>query len=201
MGVMAPHFVSDHCSDPLRVRQNVVVPKAQDAEALAPQEACSADLLFRLAIMLTAIDLNDQLDFVTDEVGDIASNWNLTKKPAPIQLTLTEQSPQPALRVRHPAPQCTCPSNRAVDRMSFHRRFAAGTITPTQPSPIKGEGFKWACDYECRCTSGCGPCAAAAPPPGGSGWCRVWRRCGAPGRPWRRRAGRGRSTPRPRWRP
>ena len=58
MGVMAPHVVSDRCSDPLRVRQNVVVPKAQDAEALAPPP------------------------------------------------------------------------------------FATGTITPTQPSPIKGEGFK-----------------------------------------------------------
>ena len=65
MGVMAPHVVSDRCSDPLRVRQNVVVPKAQDAETLAPQEVCSAGLSFRFAVMLTAIDLDDQLDLVS----------------------------------------------------------------------------------------------------------------------------------------
>ena len=65
MGVMAPHVVSDHCSDPPRVRQNVVVPKAQDAESMAPQEVCSVDFVFRLAVMLTAIDLDDQLGLVS----------------------------------------------------------------------------------------------------------------------------------------
>ena len=142
MGVMAPQIVSDRCSDPLRVSQNVVVPKPQDAEALAPQEVCSADLLFRLAVMLTAIDLDDQPGLVTNEVGDIASDWNLATKPATIQLTLTEQSPQRALRVCHLAPQRPCPSNGAVDGMSFHPPFATGTLTPTQPSPIKGEGYR-----------------------------------------------------------
>ena len=91
MGVMAPDVVSDRCSDPLRVRQNVVVPKAQDAEALALQEVCSADLLFRrLAVMLTAIDLDDQLGLV-----------------------------------------------------GVRSQCCSGTITPTQPSPIQGEGFNW----------------------------------------------------------
>ena len=92
-------------SDALRVRQNVVVPKAQDVEALAPQEICSADLQFRPAVMLTAIDLDDQLGLVTDKIGDIPSDWNLATKLAAIQLTLTEHSPQLGVRVCHLAPQ------------------------------------------------------------------------------------------------
>ena len=93
--------------------------------------------------MLTAIDLDDQPGLVADKIGDIASDRNLATEPATIQLTLTEHSPQRALRVRHLVPQRPCPSNGAVDGMSFHPPFATGTITPTQPSPIKGEGFKW----------------------------------------------------------
>ena len=129
MGVMAPHFVSDHGSDPLRVRQNVVVPKAQDAEALAPQEVCSADLLFRLPVMPTAIDLDDQPGLVTDKIGDIASDWNLATKPATIQLASTEHSPQRALTVRHLAPERLCPSNCAVHRMSLSALKGGGTVT------------------------------------------------------------------------
>ena len=101
MGVMAPHVVSNRHPDALRIRQNIVVPEAQDAEALAPQEVRSADLLFRLAVMLTAIDLDDQLGFVTDEISDVATDWNLATKLAAIQLTLTEHLPQLALGVSH----------------------------------------------------------------------------------------------------
>ena len=84
---------------------------------------------------------------LTDKIGDIASDRNLATEPATIQLTLTEHSPRLARRVPHLAPQRPCSSNgavnRAVDRMSSHAPFATGTITPTQPSPIEGEGFRW----------------------------------------------------------
>ena len=142
MGVMAPQVVRDRCLAHLRICQTVGVPITQDAEALAPQEVCSADLLFGLAVMLAAIDLDDQLGLVTGEVGNMACDWNLAAELAAIKLALTERSPQRASRVCHLAPQTPCPSNGAVDRMSFHPPFTNGTITPTQPSPIEGEGFK-----------------------------------------------------------
>ena len=120
MGVMAPYGVGDGYSDAVRVAQNVGVPEAQDSEPLAPQEIRSADLSFRLVVVLAAIDLDNQLGIVTDEIGDVASNRHLTSESAAIQLPSTEHAPQFGLRGRHLASQRPGTPNGAVDRMPLH---------------------------------------------------------------------------------
>ena len=102
MGVMAPQFISDHDEDTLRVDQDVVIPEAKDEKALALQKVRAAAPLFRLAVVLTTIDLGDQLGSVTDGIGDGACDG-------------------------------------ALEGMSS-QRFSSVMITPSQPSPIKGEG-------------------------------------------------------------
>ncbi len=101
MGVMVPHFFCDRCTNPVWVRQNVIVPETQDAVALPHQEICSANFLFRSAIVLTAVDLDDEARPVTDEIGDVAPDGHLATKPATPDLTQAEHSPERHFRVRH----------------------------------------------------------------------------------------------------
>ena len=89
MGVMLPHFLSNHSANTLRVRQNVVVPEAQYAIALSRQEGRPADFFCRPMVMLATIDLDGQLGFVADEIDDEPSDRHLT-----------EHSPQLRFRVR-----------------------------------------------------------------------------------------------------
>jgi len=63
--------------DALQILKHIVVPEAYDAKSVLREPCVSFDISRRLG-MLTAIDLNDQSRFETEEVCNVRPNRNLS---------------------------------------------------------------------------------------------------------------------------
>jgi hypothetical protein len=72
--------------DTLGIWQDLVVPKPQNAIAFVLQEATSLDFPWRRAIVLAAVDFNDQPSLVTDKIDDVAPERHLTAEPMSLDL-------------------------------------------------------------------------------------------------------------------
>jgi len=79
------------------VSKNVVVPKAEDVPALAPQPLVAVVMVARTRV-LAAIDFDDQSGFDAGKIGNVGWNRELTPK-APAKLALSKLPPQCALGI------------------------------------------------------------------------------------------------------
>ena len=99
---------------------------------------CPVSILFRA--MLSAIRFDYELFAVAREVGDIGTEWHLTPE-ARLRKGGADERPQRLFRIG----RCLAVGARtdgAAGRWNpLHGAVSSGEVTPTQPSPIKGEGF------------------------------------------------------------
>jgi hypothetical protein len=91
--------------------------------------------------VLAAIDLDNQPRVVTHEINNVAPERDLPTEPVRINLARPDQTPDGPLGIGHLPPQGAGPVVGAGRRVLLHDgRCRIGKITPTLPSPIKGEG-------------------------------------------------------------
>jgi hypothetical protein len=91
--------------------------------------------------VLAAIDFNDQPRFVTYEVGDIPTDRRLSAEAESADLPGPQHPPDPLFGIGRLPPQCARSIAGAVAGVLLHVGWASSAVvTPTQPSPIKGEG-------------------------------------------------------------
>ena len=127
--------------DAIEICQDLIVPKPQNAIALIFQEFISLYFARRGAIMLAAVDFHDQPGLVARKVDNVAADRHLAAELVPVHLMRTQYPPDPPFRLGHALPQRAGSGACAVDGVLLHVSIcAAGNITPSQPSPIEGEG-------------------------------------------------------------
>lgn len=101
----------------LDVREDIIVPEAEDAEAFALEVLGSHTILFRG--MLATVDLDDELGGQANEIGDIAGTRFLSPE-FPAELSVPEMPPELALGVGCVGPQ----SAGGGDAGSLHFGFS-----------------------------------------------------------------------------
>jgi hypothetical protein len=100
--------------------------------------------------MLAAVDLYDQFDIETGEIGDVGTDWDLPAKLDPVELATAKFTAEPILGLRHIAPQTASelafggrmrgPAWRRHSRLQDWRRlvgYAAATNSPGRRSPFR----------------------------------------------------------------
>ena len=94
-------------------------------------------------IVLTAIDFDDQPRLVAYKICDVAAEGHLAAEFVSADLVRAQDLPGPTFCFGHVPPQLTGPRVRPSDGGFFHVvTSTANGITPSQSSPIKGEGFE-----------------------------------------------------------
>ena len=93
---------------PSRFLHHVVVPVADDLVAVRLDDPSALLIRFDRFGVLAPIQLDDESGGATGEVGDLAANLKLGRKPASVQLTATQPRPQQCLGVRFLAPKPLC---------------------------------------------------------------------------------------------
>ena len=78
VAVQGPRAAVEHAVD---VVANIVVPESDDSIADALHPRCS--LAIGACGVLASVDFNDQPALVTNEIGYVVSEWNLSAKPKP----------------------------------------------------------------------------------------------------------------------
>jgi hypothetical protein len=86
VGVIVPQMLDHRGTHALRVRQHFVVPEPQNSVAFIPQEAAAFKVRWRGRIVLTAVVFNNQARFVTNKIGNVASERHLPAEPVSIDL-------------------------------------------------------------------------------------------------------------------
>jgi hypothetical protein len=138
MRVIVPQIRRDAVRDAFGVGQHIVVPETKHAVAVRFQH-CAAWRI-RLFAVLPAIDFDDQLGAMAREIGDILTDRNLPPKAG---IGKTSRSNRQSARsasvalARNSRERVVLPSGG----IRFMSAVSSGEATPTQPSPIKGEGF------------------------------------------------------------
>jgi hypothetical protein len=93
--------------------------------------------------VLAAVNFHDEPGFVTQKIGNVAADRHLPAKLVPPHLMRSQYSPDAPFRFGHISPQVASSHMSAECGMFLHVSvFIAGGITPSQPSPIEGEGSK-----------------------------------------------------------
>jgi len=126
----------------VEICQDLVVPKPQNAIALALQELGSRGFPVRRTIVSATIHFDDQPGLVADKISNVAADRHLAAKPVALHLARAQYLPDPPLGLGHVVPQSTSARMCAVDRMLLHFwiGLAAARITPSQPPPSRGRG-------------------------------------------------------------
>ncbi len=141
-GVIFGKRGGDRHPNAFRVCQHVVVPESQYPVALAFEKAVPLRFLYRRLIVLSAIDFDDQPGLVARKIGDVLPERHLSAKAMAANLARPQHCPDGFLSFGHVLPQrsgADC-GRRCLDAVSF-RGPSASAITPSRPSPIKGEGY------------------------------------------------------------
>lgn len=89
----------------LRFSQYLMIPETQDTIASTFQITFTLLIVFRLLLMLTTVQLDDQPAFGADEVNDIRANGFLPFELQTKEAVSTQAIPETLLGVGHPAPQ------------------------------------------------------------------------------------------------
>jgi hypothetical protein len=108
--------------DAVEICQDLVVPESEDAIAFALQEPASLGLPWRRAIVLTAVDFEDQPGLVAHEIGDVAAQRYLAPELVPLRLMRAQYSPDPPFRVSHVLSQRAGSRVCAAGGVFFHVR-------------------------------------------------------------------------------
>ena len=113
--------------DAFKIFENVIVPEAKDAIALAFKEFCSSLITDALG-MLSAIRLDDQTRLLANKVSDEGPNWLLPSKFCSIELRVPEDRPQLAL----------CIGQITAETLGFLERGLIVTSHPLTLPPLRG---------------------------------------------------------------
>ena len=91
----------------------------------------------------TAVDFHNQPSLVACEIGDVAADGDLAPEFVSVNLLRAQDSPDAPFRFGHISPQVASSRMGAECGVFLHVSVSiAGGITPSQPSPIEGEGSK-----------------------------------------------------------
>ncbi|MBB4130935.1 hypothetical protein GGR62_001713 [Xanthomonas campestris] len=90
--------------------QHLIIPEAQQLEALSAQEGLAHCIGGRIQVLAT-VKLDDQRAVQASEIGDIRPNGTLPAKLASQQAPITQVAPKQALGSGHLAPQRFCESD------------------------------------------------------------------------------------------
>jgi hypothetical protein len=104
--------------------QHLVIPEANHPIPGSIQLFGPQLIVGRLIQVLTAVQLNDQLNFYAGEIRNKARNWILATEFQSTHLSTAEKLPQPSLGIRRVAAQVA-----SMGPDSSHRS------TPSQPPP------------------------------------------------------------------
>src|SRR5690606_33770406 len=136
--------------DPIGVRQHVVVPEPNDPVSLCFQPSRPDAVRFRLQIVLTAVDLDDQSGREADEIHDVRSKRILPSKTDAADLLASEPVPQARFGIRridphftdmiadrHPSPYPLPQGEGEYLISGLHLRSDFFTCTQTSASALK----------------------------------------------------------------
>src|SRR5689334_25088860 len=137
-GVTPAQRAVDHRPYPVRIAQHLIVPETENAISFVLDHS-SARLILS-GLVLTAVDLDDELGAMAREIRDEMTQRHLLAK-VPIAKVFLEHSPKLPLGVCHFFPEAPCTSDRCGWRVMLHSWRSTPTITPPQPLPIKGRGY------------------------------------------------------------
>ena len=139
----AAQLLGDYRMNTVEICQHLVVPEPQNAIALVLEKRASLGLARRRAIVLTAVDFHNQPGIVAYEIGDVAANGYLAPEFVSVHLLRAQYQPDAPFRFGHISPQVASSRMSAEYGVFLHVLVSiAGGITPSQPSPIEGEGSK-----------------------------------------------------------
>jgi hypothetical protein len=85
--------------------QHLVVPEPQHAITFGLEEQSPLGFERQRAVMLAAVDFNDQSSLVACKIRDVGAERHLTAELISTDLAQAQHSPDPAFRVRHVPPQ------------------------------------------------------------------------------------------------
>ena len=77
MGASLSKGLSYHSTNSFWIRQDIIIPEAQDPEADSLHVPISAPVQVAV-LMLAAVYFNDDARFKTNEVGNVRAQWMLT---------------------------------------------------------------------------------------------------------------------------
>jgi hypothetical protein len=96
----SPTLAQNHLQHPVQILQHFVIPEPQHAIALCFEGYRAALVLVRSACMLAAVDFNDQLQFLAQEVGEVRTARMLAPKLEADEPAGAQSIPEPAFGVR-----------------------------------------------------------------------------------------------------
>jgi len=113
---------------PFQFTKHLVIRKPKHGIALRfePSVTPMIDLPPRPEIMTFAVELYDQPRGMTDEIGDVVSNWNLPAKAQTLDPMRLDVPPQQRLGTRHPLPEIPC----SPSMLLAHHRMRHGQHPP-----------------------------------------------------------------------
>jgi hypothetical protein len=126
----------NHSPDAIDILEHIIVPKANEPEALAFQVGSSTGIAFRR--MLAAVDLDDQTLLSAAKIDNVTADFDLTAKFQVLVLPGAERIPQLALGVGGVLAKRSRPACQKMPSSHYApspRRFRV------DPLPQKGEGF------------------------------------------------------------
>ncbi len=94
-----PQLVEQRRDDAIGIAENVVVPEAQNLEALAFEPGRARGVRVPPARVLAAVDLDDEEALETGEIDDVTPDGRLAAEPAIVEPSVAQARPQPALGV------------------------------------------------------------------------------------------------------
>ena len=138
----AGQLVGDCLMEAVWICRDLVVPKPQNAIAFVLQEPTSRG--DERLCWPPSISTINRVSW--HKIGNIAADRHLATELVSLQFMRTQHLPDPPFRLESVGSRAG-----AVGGMFFHvSACAAGNITPSQPSPIKGEGSKEGHDARLR---------------------------------------------------
>ncbi len=148
--ILSVQFCEQVFKHTLKILQNLIVPISNDPKPFALKPGRPLGIGISPLRMLPAIQLNDDLPLVTNEVDDVIPNRRLPPKPEPAQLPVTNPRPKPFLGLgeRLAQPPGNGRSHRVITPPTLSLPHKGGGNSPGEnyaqkALPLDGGGFGW----------------------------------------------------------
>src|ERR1043165_4692030 len=115
----------NYFQDAISIGQNIRIPEAENPVAFRLEPTIALDVAFVLRV-LSAVDFDDQVSLVTDEIDNEAPNGRLPAEAKAAQPMSAQRRPSTLLSGGHLAPQCL----GACALKSHDRPMGGGLLTP-----------------------------------------------------------------------
>jgi len=137
VGVTVAQSRRDDSKDAVAIAKHFMIPET-DHPIPFIFDSCGTRSI-RLGCVLPAVHLDDELRAVTGKIRNEVPDGHLATE-IPVGESLAKQTPHCPLGIGHVSPKTPCPIDRFRRWMMFQGYRSTTNITPTQPSPIQGEG-------------------------------------------------------------